>query len=140
MNAYIWLAVAAVAAVIEAVSFGLITMWFVIGALVAFAVGFFGGPLWLQLVLFFVVSLVTLILFRPIIMKYRARGEAHEPTLVGTRAIVVETIDNAALKGRVETPDHMTWAALSSDQSILEEGAQVQVVDQKSVKLIVERI
>ena len=44
------------------------------------------------------------------------------------------------MTGRVETPDHMTWAALSADGSVLPEGTRVRVVDQQSIKLVVERI
>lgn len=140
MNPYIWLIIAGVAAAIEAVTTGLFTMWFVIGALVAFVVQFFGGPLWLQLVMFLAVSLACLVLLRPLIMKHRAQGKEFESTPIGSIAVVIERIDTAAMTGRVETPNHMTWAALSSDGSDIEEGANVRVVDNKSIKLIVERI
>lgn len=39
----LWLVVAAVMALIEAFSFGLITMWFVVGALVAFVADLLGA-------------------------------------------------------------------------------------------------
>ena len=135
----IWLGVAVVAAIIEAVSWGLFTMWFVIGAIAAFLVAFFGGPLWLQCVVFLVVSVGCLILLRPVVMKYRKHGKAHEPTPVGGKAVVIEDIDAKALTGRVETSDHMTWAAISSDGEPIEAGASVRVVGQQSVKLLVER-
>ena len=137
---YIWLAIAALAAVIEAFSLGLVTMWFVVGALVAFVVAFAGGPVWLQLVVFLIVSIACLVLLRPVIIKNRKRGKEHEATPVGTNAIVVEEINPAALQGRVETPDHMTWSARTEDGSIIEAGAQVRVVGQESIKLLVERI
>ena len=136
----IWLGIALLAAIVEAFSLGLVTMWFVVGALAAFGVAFAGGELWLQLVVFLVVSIACLVLLRPIILKYRKRGAALESSPVGTSAVVVEDIDPAAMKGRVETPDHMTWAALSADGSAIESGVQVKVVDQQSVKLVVERI
>ncbi|MGI6220452.1 MAG: NfeD family protein [Coriobacteriales bacterium] len=137
---YGWLIIAAVMAIIEVASMGLITLWFVIGGVAAFIVQFAGGPLWLQIVVFIAVSLVCLALLRPVIMKNRKRGEQHEATPVGLNAIVVEQIDNDALVGRVETPDHMTWAAVSADGSVLPEGTRVRVVDQQSIKLVVERI
>ena len=140
MVSYIWLGIAAVAAVVEAVSWGLITMWFVIGGLPAFAVAFAGGPLWLQLVVFLVVSVACLVLLRPIILKYRKQGKEHEATPVGANAVVVERVDNAAMTGRVETPDHMTWAALSCDETPIEPGERVRVVGHKSIKLVVERV
>ena len=137
---FVWLVIAAIAAIIEAVSFWLITLWFFIGALAAFVVAFLGGPLVAQLVVFLVVSIACLVLLRPVIIKNRERGKEHESSPIGSNAVVIETIDNDAMRGRIETPDHMTWAAISSDGSIIEAGERVRVVDSKSIKLIVERM
>ena len=134
MSPFIWLAVAAVMAVVEVVSFGLITMWFVIGALAAFAANLLGADL-----LFLVVSVVCLVALRPVFVKYRDRGKQEEPTHVGQTAVVVEDVDNEGLTGRVETDNRMTWAARSADGSFIPQGAVVRIVGQESVKLIVER-
>lgn len=140
MSPYWWLAIAAVMAVVEIVSMGLITIWFVVGGLAAFVAGFLGADLTVQIIVFLVVSIACLALLRPLVMKHRKIGEEHEPTPVGLNAVVIERIDNDALTGRIETPDHMTWAALSADGAPIEEGAQVRVVEQRSIKLVVERI
>ena len=140
LSPYFWLIVAAIAALIEVVSVSLITVWFVIGGIAAFFAGFFGCPMWIQLVVFLVVSLASLALFRPLILKYRKQGASHEATLVGTSAIVVEEIGDNTHTGRVETPDHMTWTALSGDGSPIGVGTQVRVIGQDSIKLVVERI
>ncbi len=139
MNPFTWLAVAFVMAAVEVISFGLITLWFVIGALAAFVVSLLGGDLFLQIVVFLVVSVVCLIVLRPVFVKYRRRGQESEPTEVGRSAVVVETVDNDRLIGRVETEDRMTWAARSADGSVIPAGTVVHIVGQESVKLIVER-
>ncbi len=139
MNPFAWLAVAFVMAAVEVISFGLITLWFVIGALAAFIVSLLGGDLLLQIVVFLVVSVVCLIVLRPVFIKYRRRGQESEPTEIGRSAVVVETVDNDRLIGRVETEDRMTWAARSADGSVIPAGTIVYVVGQESVKLIVER-
>ena len=139
MSPYWWLAIAAVMAVIEAVSLGFITIWFVVGALCAFVASFLGADLTIQIIVFLVVSLACLALLRPFALKHRRMGELHESSPIGLNAVVVERIDNDALTGRIETPDHMTWAALSADHTTIEVGARVRIIDQKSVKLIVER-
>ena len=59
---------------------------------------------------------------------------------MGQEAVVVEAISGEPGVGRVETADHMTWAALSADGLPIEEGVRVRVIDQKSIKLVVERI
>lgn len=134
-----WLLVAAVMAVVEVVSFGLITVWFVVGALAAFIAAFCGAGITLQVVVFLAVSVLCLLLLRPFALKHRNAGAAAEPSLIGQQAVVVEPIDNAAAAGRVRTDDHMTWAARSADGLPLAAGQEVTVVGQESIKLIVER-
>ena len=140
MGIFMWLAVALVMAVIEAVSLTLITVWFIIGGLAAFLAALAGADFTVQTILFVAVSIVSLVLFRPLALRHRAIGEQHEASPIGTNAVVIETIDNDALCGRIETPDHMTWAALSADGSVIQIDEKVRVVDQQSIKLIVERI
>lgn len=140
MSPYWWLAIAAVMAVIELASQSLITVWFVFGAIVAFVAGMLGASLVVQIVIFLVVSLASLALLRPFILKHRRMGEIHEPTEIGRYAIVVERVDPLAQTGRVETDDHMTWAALSADEAPIEVGTRVQVVEQRSIRLVVKRI
>lgn len=139
MNPYWWLGIAAVMAVVEGVSLGFITIWFVVGALCAFAAAIFGASLTVQVVVFLAVSLVCLALLRPLALKHRKIGASHEATPVGQSAIVIERIDNSAHTGRVETPDHMTWSAISSDETPLEMNERVRVIGRKSIKLIVEK-
>lgn len=139
MSPFIWLGVAAVMGVVEVLSLGLITMWFVIGALVAFLASLLGFDLVAQLVVFFLVSIVCLIVLRPVFVKYRKRGETEEPDVVGQSAIVIEGIDNERLVGRVETANRMTWAARSADNSVIPTGETVVVKNRESITLIVER-
>ena len=139
MNPYIWLIIAVVMAIVEIASMGLITIWFVVGGIAAFLAGFLGADLAVQIVVFIVVSVLCLALFRPLIIKHRSIGESHESSPVGQQAVVVEAIDSQTGVGRVETPDHMTLTALSRDGAPIEVGALVRVVDQQSIKLVVER-
>ena len=73
MSPFVWLGVAAVMAVVEVVSLGLITMWFVVGALVAFVVNLLGVDPLVQIGVFLTVSVLCLIVLRPVFVKYRAR-------------------------------------------------------------------
>lgn len=133
----LWLVVAIAMALVEALSLGLITLWFVVGALVAFVADLLGASLVVQVALFLVVSVLCLILLRPVFVKYRTRGQAAEPTVMGQRGVVCEAIDNVRLCGRVELSDHMTWAARSADGAPIEVGTPIVVVSQESITLIV---
>ena len=84
-------------------------------------------------------SVLCLVVLRPVFVKYRDRGKLEEPTVVGQEAVVREAVDNDRFVGRVETADHMTWAARSADGMPIPAGENVVVVGQESVKLIVER-
>lgn len=139
MSPFVWLGVALVAGIVEIASFGLITMWFVIGALAAFAANLLGADLIVQLVVFLVVSVVCLVVLRPVVLKYRRSPEAEEPDVVGGTALVVEAIDNAHHAGRVETSNRMTWAAKSADGAPIPAGETVAIVGRESIVLVVER-
>lgn len=138
MSIYLWLIIAAVAAVIEIVSNTLITLWFVIAALVSFLLGAAGIAVEIQWIVFAVVSVVCLLLIRPMALKHANKGASEEPTPIGENAVVVEEIKGKTL-GRVELANHMTWAAMNAHEDALEVGANVIVVGQESAKLIVER-
>ena len=66
----IWLVLLIVAIVAEVLTMGLTTIWFAGGALVAIFAAILNAPVWLQVVLFLVVSLVLLIFTRPVAVKY----------------------------------------------------------------------
>ena len=66
----VWVVIMVVFLVVEAATAGLTCIWFAIGALAALIAALFGAPIWLQLVWFFVVSVVTLYFTRPLVLKY----------------------------------------------------------------------
>lgn len=140
MDWALWIVVAVVMALIEALSLGMFTMWFVIGAIAALAAQLLGFGAVVQIVVFLVVSVVLLVALRPYALKHRNRGEAAEPSLIGQSARVIIDIPADGTPGRVETADRMTWAALSATGEAIEFGARVQIVGQESIKLLVERI
>lgn len=135
----LWLVVALIMAVVEALTTSLVTVWFVIGAIAAFIASLMDAALWLQLVIFLVVSLITLIAFRPLAIKTRTSKKAEEPSIVGTEALVSEPITADGMAGRVRTPDGITWAAKSATGVALPLGTPVVVIAQESVWLTVER-
>ena len=114
-----------------------VTVWFVVGALAAFIAALLGAHIAVQIVVFVAVALLCLVLLRPVVLKHRNRGDSREVTPVGLVAVVTEPIDNSSGAGRVETPDHMSWAAISADGRPIEVGTRVSVVEQRSVRLVV---
>ena len=66
----VWLIAMIVLLVIEGVVPGLISIWFALGALAALLSALLHAPLWLQVVWFLVVSVISLALTRPLAKKY----------------------------------------------------------------------
>lgn len=135
-----WLVLLVILIIIELMTMALTTVWFAGGALVAAIVAGLNGPLWLQLVVFVVVSLVLLFFTRPIAVKYfnKDRVKTNSEALIGKQAIVISEIDNIEGIGQV-TVGGQEWSARSvDDEAKLPVGAVVYIRDISGVKLIVE--
>ena len=136
-----WLVLLIIFIVIEVPTLGLTTIWFAGGALIAVLAALLGAPVWLQVILFFVVSLVLLFFTRPVAVKYfnRDRIKTNVESMVGRQAIVVSEIDNIHGIGQV-TVAGQEWSARSCDDKVrIPAGAVVNVVAINGVKLIVRQ-
>lgn len=134
-----WLVFLIVCIVIEVATMGLTTIWFAGGALVAVLAALLGAPAWLQIILFFVVSLLLLFFTRPVAVKYfnRDRVKTNVESMVGRQAIVISEIDNIQGIGQV-TVGGQEWSARSCDDRVrIAVGTVVNVVAINGVKLIV---
>ena len=67
---YIWLAMAVALGLVEIFTTALVCIWFVIGSLFAFGVSFITDSVILQLLVFVVVSGISLAFTRPMVAKY----------------------------------------------------------------------
>ncbi len=137
--AIIWLIVLVVCLIIEISTLGLASIWFAGGALLAMLIAVIGGPLWLQILVFLVTSIVLLVFTRPVATKYfnKNRTKTNVESVVGKQAIVTEKIDNLKGAGRIIT-NGMEWTARSLDDSLIEEGAVVVIEKIEGVKAIVK--
>ena len=136
----IWLVVFVACIVAEIISMGLTTIWFAGGALIAAVAAVIGTPLWIQILLFAVVSLVLLYFTRPIAVKYfnKDRVKTNAESLVGKQAIVISEIDNLQGIGQV-IDGGQEWSALPiGEVSPLPVGSVVTVRSISGVKLMVE--
>lgn len=137
-----WLVAVIALGVIEAITVGLVTVWFALGALAALVSSLFGGPLWLQILLFIVVTAVSLVTTRPLVKKYFNK-DSHKATnadmVIGEKAAVVESINNLEGTGAVKCQGK-EWSARSKDNEVIESGEIVTVVEIQGVKLIVKKI
>ena len=70
MQTVYWLILFVILLIIEILTMGLTTIWFAGGALVAFVSGVIGFGLPVQVVAFLIVSVILLVLTRPLAVKY----------------------------------------------------------------------
>ena len=134
----LWGVATVILIIVELATYGLTSIWFAIGALCALIAAALGAPPWLQIVWFALVSVATLLLTRPLAKKYvNSRTQAtNADRVIGTRAIVKETIDNLTERGAV-LADGKMWSARSAGGETIPAGTPVTVQQIQGVKLIV---
>ena len=133
-----WLVLLILFLVAEGATAAVTTIWFAIGAIVAMFAAIFGAEIWLQAVLFAVVSVICLLSLRPVLKKYITPKivPTNVDSLIGTEGIVIEEIDNINAKGRVKLGG-MEWSARSTSKEIISAGSKVQVDRISGVKAYV---
>lgn len=135
---WVWVAVMALAAFVEAATPMLVSIWFSVGALAAMLAAYFGASITVQLLLFVFVSIAALVGLRPLAKRFIDPHivPTNADRLLGSEAQVTETIDNEHSAGAVYI-DGKTWTARSEDGNIIPAGEQVEVVRMEGVKLFV---
>ena len=116
----------------------LISIWFAAGALIAMVTSLLGGPLWLQIALFFVVSCTILALMWPMVKKFLNPGlkKTNLDSIIGSEGLVTQSIDNLSGHGQVKLGS-MEWSARSTTGAIIEPGAVIRVDRIEGVKVYV---
>ena len=138
--AIVWLVLLVIFVVAEAVTVSMVSTWFAGGALAAMLVSLLGAKLWLQVVVFFAVSIVLLAMLRPIVKKHLKPKivATNADSLIGKTCLVTEAIDNLAGCGRVKLGD-ITWSARSENGEAIPAGTQVKILSIQGVKVFVEK-
>ena len=133
-----WLVAGILFLVVEAVTPSLVSIWFALGAFAALITAFLGAQLWIQILLFLVVSAVALIVTRPLAKKYL--DKKHIPTnadmVIGKPGIVTEDINNLEARGAVSCMGK-EWSARSTGGESIPAKTKVTVDAIEGVKLIV---
>lgn len=137
---YIWLIAFVVFAAVEfATSMALVSIWFAVGSLAALVLSALDLPLWIQLVVFIIVSAILLVCTRPIAKKLAKNNvDTNLELNVGKTAEVLEDIDNTKAVGRVKL-DGVHWSAVSQTGEFIEKGSHVTVTKVDGSKLYVKK-
>lgn len=136
--ALFWLILMVVFLVMEASSVAVISVWFAIGALVAMLLSLFSVNIWIQVGVFFAVSICLLLLLRSVTKKYLAPKviKTNVDSVIGTTGYVTVYIDNMAGSGQVKVGS-MYWTARSTGSDPIPEGAYIRIDRIEGVKAFV---
>ena len=137
-----WLILMILLLIVEAAAPGLVSVWFAAGAFAAMIAAAFKLEIWLQIVVFVCVSVLSLILTKPLVKKF-VNGKI-QPTnadrIIGRECIVKETIDNLAGTGTILV-EGVVWTARSANETVAIPGGARVIVDRiDGVKAIVHSI
>ena len=126
----LWLVVLIVSIGVEVATLGLTSIWFAGGAVVAVIAAALQAPIWLQILLFFAVSLLLLFFTRPVAVRYFNKDRV--------RTNVESEIDNLQGIGQV-TVGGQEWSARTEKDGLnLQPGTVVDIMAVSGVKLIVK--
>ena len=136
-----WLIAMVLFGVLEAVTVGLTSIWFALGALAGLITSAADAPVLVQIVVFLGVSLIALLLVRPLAQRYvnDRRVATNADRVIGREAVVKEEIDNLRGQGLAAVSGVM-WTARSETDAPIPAGTLVRVLRIEGVKVIVAPI
>ena len=140
MEMIFWIVLFVILLIIEIITLGLTTVWFAGGALIAFLAAYIGAGVIVQVVLFLGVSILLLVLTRPLALKFfnQNREKTNAESLIGQKAVVKEEVNTLHATGRVEV-NGMEWSAKTEESDCIAADTVVLIKGIQGVKLIVEK-
>lgn len=134
----IWISIAVIFAVVEALTMGLTTIWFSGGALVAAVVSMVTGSILIQVVVFLAVSIVLLYFTKPLAEKKLHVGteKTNVDAVIGRRGVVTQEI-KPMYPGQVRVWGQ-DWTAVADVQGeTIPVDSEVVILRVEGVKLVV---
>jgi membrane protein implicated in regulation of membrane protease activity len=133
-----WFVLTVILLIAEAATVTVISLWFAAGALAAMVTALLGGAVWIQTLVFVLVSAAALTALRPLVRKHLTPKltATNIDSVIGSVGIVTGTIDNLTATGQVKL-NGMEWSARSSSGDTLQVGTKVRVDKIEGVKVFV---
>ncbi len=137
----VWVVFAVIFMIGEIATVGLTCIWFAGGSLLAALAAGMGAPVWLQVIVFFGVSIVLLLGTRPFVKKYvnDRRVNTNYENAIGKTVRITEKVDNIDATGTALLNGQEWTARMEKEDETLNPGDLAKVVRIEGVKLIVTR-
>ncbi len=135
-----WLIAVIAFIVLEAVTYQLVSVWFVIGSLGGLVAAALGASFGVQITVFVIVSALMLAVLRPLSMKLlKPKGlKTNVDGLIGGDVLITESVNNIEGTGKGKI-NGMTWTVRSESGEEIPENSVATVSKIEGVKLIVTK-
>lgn len=135
----LWIIAVVFFALVEAFTIGMVSIWFAVGALIAFVLALFDVSVILQIATFILVSVISFLLLRKVALKSvtGSRTQTDIGRIIGKEVIITKTVDNLKNTGSAKIND-VEWRVQSATGEIIDEGKIATVEKIEGVKLIVK--
>lgn len=134
---FYWFIAIFVFLIIEALTLNLVTIWFAFGSLCAFISAYFTDSLIIQLVVFIIMTSLSLIVTRPLVNKYIKKNieKTNIDKVMGKIGIALTDIEPLK-NGRVKV-DGKDWMA--SSEIKIKKNEKIEVLKIEGAKIIVRK-
>lgn len=135
-----WIVLAGLFFIIEMATVGFLVFWFGVGALIAMIVSIFTSNIAVQATVFVVSSTILLFFTRPLANKLTKKDnnvQTNAYSIIGKKGIVTKDIDPITGQGQVKIGTEI-WSAKSSNETKIEAGTEIEVLEINGVKAIVK--
>ncbi len=137
-----WLVLSLVLMIVEMTSFDFFVTCFAIGALGGMCGALIGLPLWVQVLVWAVVSMLSIFFIRPVLTAHIHKGgkdrRSNADALLDKRGVVIDPIPVGG-HGYVKI-DGDEWRSVSASGAEITTGTTVRVVSRDSIILTVEPV
>lgn len=134
---YVWLSIVLLLSIIEVITVGLTTVWFIISGLIALILSILFDNILLEMAVFVLGGTILLFTTRPIVLKYIKPKSIplNIDRIIGMEGIAQEDITKTS--GEVKV-DGKVWTAFSNQKILKNE--KVRILEIQSTKLKVEKV
>ena len=138
---WLWFFICFASVILEIITLTtLVSIWFALGAILALITYFLGFDFSVQILVFFISSIASVLVIRPLTAKH-IRGN-----IVPTNADRLISMRTTLLKGITEqhvgeiSIHGLIWNAVTVDGSFIEKGALIEIVALEGSKVLVKKI
>ena len=132
-----WVAVIAIAIVVEVVTDQLVSIWFVPAGIIATVLDFLSVDIIWQILVFLIVSGAGIIICQKFFRRFlQNKAKTNLDMIIGEKCVVTEKIDNFAGVGQAKVKGQLWSARGVEEDDVFEVGDVLNIVAIEGVKLI----